>query len=67
MSHEYNLRTRRPRHRSSYWPPLVRPSRTMATEKDALDAVAAVGNRIDLMEAGQTNMTTQLETSRNNW
>jgi hypothetical protein len=39
----------------------------MATEKDALDAVAAVGNRIDLMEAGQTNMTTQLETSRNNW
>ncbi|EFX68915.1 hypothetical protein DAPPUDRAFT_114150 [Daphnia pulex] len=32
----------------------------MATAQDALDAVTAMGNRIDLMEAGPTNMTTQL-------
>ncbi|EFX69814.1 hypothetical protein DAPPUDRAFT_113301 [Daphnia pulex] len=34
----------------------------MATAQDAIDAVAAVGNRIDLMEAGHTNITTQLAT-----
>ncbi len=32
----------------------------METAQDALDAVTAVGNRIDLMEVGQTNMTAQL-------
>jgi hypothetical protein len=60
MSHEYHLRTRQPSHRRSSRPPRVRSGRIMATAQDVLDAVAAVGNRIALMKAGQTNMTTQL-------
>jgi hypothetical protein len=32
----------------------------MATAQDAFDAVTAVGNRIDAVELGQTNITTQL-------
>jgi hypothetical protein len=57
MSHEYNSRTRQPRNRRSSRPPRGHSGRTMATALDNLDAV---GNRIDLMEAGQTNTTTQL-------
>jgi hypothetical protein len=62
MSHGHNLRTRLPHQRSSAAP---RPSRrrrqgTMATAQDAIDAVTAVGNRIDAVELGQTNITTQL-------
>jgi hypothetical protein len=62
MSHGYNLRTRVPHQRSFAAP---RPSRrrrqgTMSTAQDAIDAVKAVGNRIDAVELGQTNITTQL-------
>jgi hypothetical protein len=62
MNHGNNLRTRQPHQRSSAAP---RPSRrqrqgTMVTAQDALDAVAAVGNGLDVMEQGQTNITTQL-------
>ena len=60
MSHRYHLRNRRVNH----IPPVI-PQRTlniMANAQDALDAVAAVGNRIDAMEAGQTAMTLQLST-----
>ena len=32
----------------------------MATTQDAIDAVTAVENRIDAVELGQTNITTQL-------
>jgi hypothetical protein len=32
----------------------------MATAQDALDAMTAVGNRLDAVEVGQTNITTQL-------
>jgi hypothetical protein len=62
MSHGHNLRTRLPHQRSSAAP---RPSRrrhqgTMATAQDAIDAMTAVGNRIDAVQLGQTNITTQL-------
>jgi hypothetical protein len=60
MIHEYNSRRRQPRNRRSSRPPRGHSGRTMATAQDNLDAVAAVGNRIHLMEVGQTNTTTQL-------
>lgn len=64
MSHGYNLRDRKPQQQQPASTPISIPAQpqapVMATAADALDAVTAVGARIDAVETGQQQLENQL-------